>query len=113
VDEGTGCQNVEQVSHQVDKLIGRNIRVHRLAKEMTQEVLGEGLALRFNRFKNTKRTPTGSAAVAFIRLRKVSKCLSNHYLTARRHKKIAQLISFRFAYRRDDNADGTRVWKDD
>jgi transcriptional regulator with XRE-family HTH domain len=47
----------------VDKLIGRNIRVHRLAKEMTQEVLGEGLGVTFQQVqkyeKGTNRVGSG------------------------------------------------------
>lgn len=46
-----------------DKLVGRNIRVHRLVKGMTQEVLGEKLGVTFQQVqkyeKGTNRVGSG------------------------------------------------------
>jgi transcriptional regulator with XRE-family HTH domain len=47
----------------VDKLVGRNIRVHRLVKGLTQEVLGEKLGVTFQQIqkyeKGTNRVGSG------------------------------------------------------
>ena len=47
----------------IDKLVGRNIRVHRLAKDMTQEALGEKLGVTFQQIqkyeKGTNRVGSG------------------------------------------------------
>jgi transcriptional regulator with XRE-family HTH domain len=56
----------------IDRSIGRNIRVHRLAKEMTQEVLGEKIGVTFQQVQKYEK---GTNRVGSGRLYEISEIL--------------------------------------
>jgi len=62
----------------IDKLVGRNIRIHRLRKSMSQERLGEALGLTFQQVQKYEK---GTNRVGAGRLHQIS-CILGIPLTA-------------------------------
>ena len=57
------AENINKSASKTDKLVGRNIRVHRLVRGLTQEGLGEKLGVTFQQIqkyeKGTNRVGSG------------------------------------------------------
>jgi transcriptional regulator with XRE-family HTH domain len=59
-------------ANKVDKVVGRNIRVHRLVKGMTQEGLGEKLGVTFQQIQKYEK---GTNRVGASRIQQISEVL--------------------------------------
>jgi transcriptional regulator with XRE-family HTH domain len=68
----------QKQAQKIDRVIGRNIRVHRLAKEMSQTELGERLGLSF---QQVQKYENGDNRVGSGRLYQIAAILGVHVST--------------------------------
>jgi transcriptional regulator with XRE-family HTH domain len=98
----------------IDKLVGRNTRLHRLAAEFTQEELGEKLGVTFQQVQKYEK---GTNRVGSGRLYEIAEILDvplKSFFDGETQQNDSRNSSpFRLACRQHDDADGARIWKDD
>jgi transcriptional regulator with XRE-family HTH domain len=69
---------LQKQAQQIDKIIGRNIRIHRLAKKMSQTQLGEKLGVSF---QQVQKYENGTNRVGSGRLFQIAAILGLHVST--------------------------------
>src|SRR3982074_3214986 len=69
---------LQKQAQQIDKIIGRNIRIHRLAKKMSQTQLGEKLGVSF---QQVQKYANGTNRVGSGRLFQIAAILGLHVST--------------------------------
>jgi len=75
---------LQKQAQKIDKVIGRNIRIHRLAKKMSQTELGEKLGVSFQQVQKYENGTNRVEAAGCIRSPRSSACTSARFSRAAR-----------------------------